>query len=85
MRFALLFGRVLSMAALLALSGTPAVSAPGDAGIGTDARIGTDTSLTTSPAQALTAPGRSSFDGVVEAVRQTTLAAQVPGAWWRWP
>lgn len=80
MRFALLFGRVLSMAALLALSGTPAVSAPGDAGIGTDARIGTDTSLTTSPAQALTAPGRSSFDGVVEAVRQTTLAAQVPGA-----
>ncbi len=68
------------MAALLALSGTPAVSAPGGAGIGTDARVGTDTRLTTAPAQALTAPGRSSFDGVVEAVRQTTLAAQVPGA-----
>lgn len=36
--------------------------------------------LTTAPAQALTAPGRSSFDGVVEAVRHTTLSAQVPGA-----
>ncbi len=37
-------------------------------------------SLVTAPAQALSAPGRSSFDGVVEAVRQTTLSAQVPGA-----
>ncbi len=36
--------------------------------------------LTTAPAQVLSAAGRSSFDGVVEAVRQTTLAAQVPGA-----
>ena len=34
----------------------------------------------TAPAQALTAPGRSGFEGVVEAVRQTTIAAQVPGA-----
>ena len=32
------------------------------------------------PAQASAVQGRSSFDGVVEAVRQTTLAAQVPGA-----
>lgn len=32
------------------------------------------------PAQAGAVQGRSSFDGVVEAVRQTTIAAQVPGA-----
>lgn len=32
------------------------------------------------PAQASAVQARSSFDGVVEAVRQTTLAAQVPGA-----
>ena len=32
------------------------------------------------PAQASAVQGRSSFDGVVEAVRQTTIAAQVPGA-----
>lgn len=32
------------------------------------------------PVQAIAVQGRSSFDGVVEAVRQTTLAAQVPGA-----
>ncbi|WP_037473159.1 efflux RND transporter periplasmic adaptor subunit [Simplicispira psychrophila] len=32
------------------------------------------------PAQVSTVQGRSGFDGVVEAVRQTTLAAQVPGA-----
>ncbi|MBP6396043.1 MAG: efflux RND transporter periplasmic adaptor subunit [Giesbergeria sp.] len=32
------------------------------------------------PAPASAVQGRSSFDGVVEAVRQTTLAAQVPGA-----
>lgn len=32
------------------------------------------------PAQASAVQGRSSFDGVVEAVRQTTLAAQMPGA-----
>jgi RND family efflux transporter MFP subunit len=32
------------------------------------------------PAQAATAQGRTGFDGVVEAVRQTVVAAQVPGA-----
>jgi RND family efflux transporter MFP subunit len=32
------------------------------------------------PAQAATAPAASAFDGVVEAVRQTVVAAQVPGA-----
>ena len=32
------------------------------------------------PAQASAVQGRSGFDGVVEAVRQTTIAAQVPGA-----
>lgn len=32
------------------------------------------------PAQVSAVQGRSGFDGVVEAVRQTTLAAQVPGA-----
>jgi RND family efflux transporter MFP subunit len=32
------------------------------------------------PAQASAVQARSSFDGVVEAVRQTTIAAQVPGA-----
>ena len=36
--------------------------------------------FSTAPAQVLTAAGRSGFDGVVEAVRQTTIAAQVPGA-----
>lgn len=32
------------------------------------------------PAQAAGTPGRTSFDGTVEAVRQTVVAAQVPGA-----
>ena len=32
------------------------------------------------PAQAAASQGRTGFDGVVEAVRQTTIAAQVPGA-----
>ena len=41
---------------------------------------GAPTGVVSVPAQALSAPGRSSFDGVVEAVRQTTIAAQVPGA-----
>ena len=36
--------------------------------------------LQTAPAQAAAFQGRTGFDGVVEAVRQTTLAAQVPGA-----
>lgn len=36
--------------------------------------------LVAAPAQASAVQGRSSFDGVVEAVRQTTIAAQVPGA-----
>ncbi len=34
----------------------------------------------TVPAQAAALQGRSSYDGVVEAVRQTVIAAQVPGA-----
>ena len=49
--------------------------------VSVDANAATDPfGLATAPAQALTAQGRSSFDGVVEAVRQTTIAAQVPGA-----
>ena len=36
--------------------------------------------LATVPVQTTATPGRSGFDGVVEAVRQTTIAAQVPGA-----
>jgi multidrug efflux pump subunit AcrA (membrane-fusion protein) len=34
----------------------------------------------TEPAQAASQAGRSSYDGVVEALRQTVVAAQVPGA-----
>lgn len=34
----------------------------------------------TVPAQAAASQGRTAFDGVVEAVRQTVIAAQVPGA-----
>ena len=34
----------------------------------------------TEPAQASSQAGRSSYDGVVEALRQTVVAAQVPGA-----
>jgi RND family efflux transporter MFP subunit len=36
--------------------------------------------LATAPAQAAALQGRTGFDGVVEAVRQTVIAAQVPGA-----
>lgn len=36
--------------------------------------------LRAAPAQASTAANTSGFDGVVEAVRQTVIAAQVPGA-----
>jgi RND family efflux transporter MFP subunit len=36
--------------------------------------------LATAPAQAAALQGRTGFDGVIEAVRQTVLAAQVPGA-----
>lgn len=36
--------------------------------------------LATAPAQAAALQGRTGYDGVVEAVRQTVLAAQVPGA-----
>ena len=36
--------------------------------------------LVTAPAQAAALQGRTGYDGVVEAVRQTVLAAQVPGA-----
>jgi RND family efflux transporter MFP subunit len=36
--------------------------------------------LRAAPAQASTAANTSAFDGVVEAVRQTVIAAQVPGA-----
>ena len=36
--------------------------------------------LKATPAQAATAPATSAFDGVVEAVRQTVVAAQVSGA-----
>jgi RND family efflux transporter MFP subunit len=36
--------------------------------------------LATAPAQAAALQGRTGFDGLVEAVRQTVLAAQVPGA-----
>lgn len=36
--------------------------------------------LRTAPAQASTGANESGFDGVVEAVRQTVIAAQVPGA-----
>jgi len=38
------------------------------------------TDLATAPAQAAALQGRTGYDGVVEAVRQTVLAAQVPGA-----
>ncbi|HRA15286.1 MAG TPA: biotin/lipoyl-binding protein, partial [Giesbergeria sp.] len=34
----------------------------------------------TAPAQAAALQGRTGFDGVVEAVRQTVVAAQMPGA-----
>lgn len=37
-------------------------------------------SWATEPAQAASQAGRSSYDGVVEALRQTVVAAQVPGA-----
>ena len=36
--------------------------------------------LATAPAQAAALQGQTGFDGVVEAVRQTVIAAQVPGA-----
>ena len=36
--------------------------------------------LPTAPAQAASGTAASAFDGVVEAVRQTVVAAQVPGA-----
>lgn len=36
--------------------------------------------LQTAPAQAAALDGRTGFDGVVEAVRQTVIAAQMPGA-----
>lgn len=36
--------------------------------------------LPTAPAQAAALQGQTGFDGVVEAVRQTVIAAQVPGA-----
>ena len=36
--------------------------------------------LQTAPAQAAALQGRTGFDGVVEAVRQTVVAAQMPGA-----
>ena len=36
--------------------------------------------LQTAPAQAAALQGRTGFDGVVEAVRQTVVAAQTPGA-----
>ena len=64
MQFASFFSRALPMALVLL------VVAPS----------GHAADLATAPAQALTAQGRSSFDGVVEAVRHTTMAAQVPGA-----
>lgn len=76
------FHRVLPWA-LLALAGvsgaaSTAAAAPAPAAAGAGAVPAS--SLVTAPAQALSAAGRSSLDGVVEAVRQTTLAAQVPGA-----
>ena len=54
-----------ALAALLAL-GMPAWAA--------------GTNLVAAPAQASTAANASGFDGVVEAMRQTVVAAQVPGA-----
>lgn len=78
------FHRVLPWA-LLALAGvsgaaSTAAAAPAPAAAGAGAGTVPASSLVTAPAQALSAAGRSSLDGVVEAVRQTTLAAQVPGA-----
>ena len=76
MRAVSFFCRALPL--VLVLAGVPALSAAAGNGNGTG--TGSGSSLATAPAQALTAPGRSSFDGVVEAVRQTRIAAQVPGA-----
>ena len=78
MRAVSFFCRALPLVLVLVLAGVPALSAAAGNGNGTG--TGSGSSLATAPAQALTAPGRSSFDGVVEAVRQTRIAAQVPGA-----
>ena len=66
---------LVALVFLMALSPLPSTAADAPANPAVPA-----SGLTTGAAQALTAPGRSSFDGVVEAVRQTRIAAQVPGA-----
>lgn len=78
------FHRVLPWA-LLALAGAPGASGAAGAADPAVAALAVQapaagSGLATAPAQALSGAGRSSLDGVVEAVRQTTLAAQVPGA-----
>ena len=44
------------------------------------AAVAAPADLAVAPAQAASAQGQSSFDGVVEAVRHTVVSAQVPGA-----
>ena len=73
---------LVALACLMALAPVPgaAADAPSAAAPAAATPATPAAGLVTAPAQAVSELGQSSFDGVVEAVRQTTLAAQVPGA-----